>query len=706
MAQYDLPNNKKLNVPDNLDPALREKLAGAIQRQFGVDINETTVLGQAEETLKGIPRGAISLATDAVLGPASLFDIGNDSDFVQGLQQYKDFLNTESSLAADPAYRDKWMTKLGEGLGSFAPFLAAGKLGQVAKARGIGGTGVANPMFAVPAALAVPSGIAQQADRVNSSRGLGEDVGGVAETFAELGGGIVGLSEILPVFNLLKRVPKNALQYSDIRRKLSSALQSGAAEGLQEVSASLAQDLIARGLYSDELPIGDSLFDEFTIGGAVGALADLGVNAMSGRSRGRQYLYDREQQARKNVISLDEENKFQKAEAQGVVEEITDLPDVVKPDIPLPPTIIPGPQLEVIQDAAEKFAVVDLQNTDSPILQQFDTEVEALNFKNKEQTNYERKKLKVNLDNATYSLGMPNSATAYKVGATINDPNTSSINLQTLVNFDSTLSEQQKKLFSKEKIDAGFVGKNTYSVLTNETMYEVAVREFTEQMLEDTGVKINIDEQTRESSTSEMSKEFNKILEETKGVGIYDIYSDKRSKALGAKKGRFNFFIPPSAEDFVGLMYSFLSKGKVGEKQMEFFKENLIKPFGQAMQALNLAQNVTRNLYNDVRKEYKDIHKLLKKESEFKGFTYEDAARVYMWTLAGYDIPGLNRNDVKKLVNIVNNNERLKDYSKKMSSITGTEQGYVPPGENWDAGSILSDMQQESKDIKYLAKKI
>jgi len=244
------------------------------------------------------------------------------------------------------------------------------------------------------------------------------------------------------------------------------------------------------------------------------------------------------------------------------------------------------------------------------------------------------------------------------------------------------------------------IGKNTYSVLTNETMYEVAVREFTEQVLEDTGVKVNIDEQTRESSTSEMSKEFNKILEETKGVGIYDIYSDKRSKALGAKKGRFNFFIPPSAEDFVGLMYSFLSKGKVGEKQMEFFKENLIKPFGQAMQALNLAQNVTRNLYNDVRKEYKDIHKLLKKESEFKGFTYEDAARVYMWTLAGYDIPGLNRNDVKKLVNIVNNNERLKDYSKKMSSITGTEQGYVPPGENWDAGSILSDMQQESKDIK------
>ena len=101
------------------------------------------------------------------------------------------------------------------------------------------------------------------------------------------------------------------------------------------------------------------------------------------------------------------------------------------------------------------------------------------------------------------------------------------------------------------------IGKNTYSVLTNETMYEVAVREFTEQMLEDTGVKVNIEEQTRESSTPQMSKDFNKILEQTKGVGIFDIYSDKRSKAIGAKKGRFSFFIPPSAEDFVGLIYSF-----------------------------------------------------------------------------------------------------------------------------------------------------
>lgn len=244
------------------------------------------------------------------------------------------------------------------------------------------------------------------------------------------------------------------------------------------------------------------------------------------------------------------------------------------------------------------------------------------------------------------------------------------------------------------------IGKNTYSVFTNQTMYEVARSEFAAKMLKDFNVKVEIDENARESTLPDMSKEFNKILEQTKGVGIYEIYSPKRSKALGAKIGRNTFFIPPSAEDFVGLLYSFLDKGKVGEKQMEFFNKTLIKPFGQAMQALNLAQNATRNLYNDVRNQYKDVHKLLKKESTFKGFTNEDAIRVYMWTLAGYDIPGVNKNDIKKLVDIVNKNERMKEYAKKISAITGNPDGYVQPTNNWDAGSILSDLEQESKDFK------
>ena len=45
---------------------------------------------------------------------------------------------------------------------------------------------------------------------------------------------------------------------------------------------------------------------------------------------------------------------------------------------------------------------------------------------------------------------------------------------------------------------------------------------------------------------------------------------------MGQNKGRFNFFIPPSAEDFVGLLYKTLAKGKKGDAQMKFYKENLL----------------------------------------------------------------------------------------------------------------------------------
>ena len=268
MKTVTLPDGKVIKIPDNLDPEKRAELAAAVSRQYdGFSIDETTILGQAKETLKGVPRGALSMVADVPLGVASLFDIGNDSDLVQGLQQYKDFLRTESSLAADPAYADKWMTKFGEGLGSFGPFLGAGAIGKSLLTRGVGsnlGKGITkytrDPMFLAPASIAAPAGIAQQVDRMSMAKEQGEDVGALAEIFAELGGGVIGLSEVAPVFQLLRRVPINAQKYMDIRGALSSAAQSGGVEALQEVTASLSQDLLARGLYSDELPIGESLF--------------------------------------------------------------------------------------------------------------------------------------------------------------------------------------------------------------------------------------------------------------------------------------------------------------------------------------------------------------------------------------------------------------------------------------------------------------
>jgi hypothetical protein len=89
----------------------------------------------------------------------------------------------------------------------------------------------------------------------------------------------------------MKKIPKSALRNKEtkdaILTKLKSAAQSGALEGGQEVFASLAQDLTARGLYSDELPIGESLFDEFTIGGIIGGTADLVLNSLGPKKKSR-----------------------------------------------------------------------------------------------------------------------------------------------------------------------------------------------------------------------------------------------------------------------------------------------------------------------------------------------------------------------------------------------------------------------------------
>ena len=54
------------------------------------------------------------------------------------------------------------------------------------------------------------------------------------------------------------------------------------------------------GIYSDEIPIGESLFDDFTVGGAVGALADLVFSGVMGRKGvGNTYLRGQAEEAKK-----------------------------------------------------------------------------------------------------------------------------------------------------------------------------------------------------------------------------------------------------------------------------------------------------------------------------------------------------------------------------------------------------------------------
>ena len=444
MSTYKAPDDKIYNIPS--DPNERAQFVAAVKEKYGEDLDQTSILGQVGEFVKAIPRGAAGLALDVPTGIVGLFDIGNDSNLYKGLEGLQDKLRQDSILAGDPAYADKFSTKLGEGVGSFGPFLGAGLAGRALTKVPGAAKGLLSPTFTAPAALAVPTGIAAQGDRLQMAREMGEDVSGLAETTAELFGGVIGLTEVLPIANILGKVHKNAPLSA--KEKLVSALQSGAAEGGQEVAASILQDLTARGLYSDELPIGESMFEEFTIGGIIGGAADLVVSSMAGKKAVRDKQMEEEGlRAEEKKEQLILAKKAELAQEQGTLDVVQDTQVVTVPQIPAPKEVAVEPQVEIIETPDNKFSLIDISNPDSPVvLDTKDKQTDASIAKQKLLDTFDVAQLKDTLDNDTYNLGMVNSSTAYEIGQSVLDTKAADVNIQQLINTVPDKSKTEKKL--------------------------------------------------------------------------------------------------------------------------------------------------------------------------------------------------------------------------------------------------------------------
>ena len=184
-----------------------------------------------------------------------------------------------------------------------------------------------------------------------------------------------------------------------------------------------------------------------------------------------------------------------------------------------------------------------------------------------------------------------------------------------------------------------------------------------------------------------ISKEFNDIIQGATGIDTNKIVSEAKGKILGKKKGRFRFFLPPSAEDFAGLLYKLLGKNKEGDTQQAWFKKNLFDPFGIAMREFeSYKQNVT-GIVNQLKKEIKKVPSALKKTNS-TGFTNEVAVRVYLWAKNGYDIKGLTETDKKELIDIVEGDSDLIAFATQMDTVLN---GYPEPQNDWLAGTITTD---------------
>ena len=198
----------------------------------------------------------------------------------------------------------------------------------------------------------------------------------------------------------------------------------------------------------------------------------------------------------------------------------------------------------------------------------------------------------------------------------------------------------------------------------------------------------------------DLDSDFNIILEQTKGVAAEKEFSAAKARQRGLKKGKFKFFVPPSADDFAGLCYSFLGKGKQGEKHHKFFKEKLFDPFSKGIRMLNLAKQTVANDLRNLKKAMPEVKKSLKKEINGTEYNNEQAIRVYIWDKAGEVVPGLTKTDKNKLVKAVEKNPELKAFADAVDLISSKLNGYILPDNDWFAGTISTDLNEASQKAR------
>ena len=211
-------------------------------------------------------------------------------------------------------------------------------------------------------------------------------------------------------------------------------------------------------------------------------------------------------------------------------------------------------------------------------------------------------------------------------------------------------------------------------------------------VLDQLDVKSNV-QIARQLNSKDLSINFNKILEEVKGIGAEKTYSEAKGQLEGRKKGKYKFFGTPGAEDFAGLVtYSFAGKGKKGEGHKKFFEDNLQKPFNRAYNDIHARkQNISAD-YKALRKEFPEVRKRLMDQIPETGYTVDNAVRVYLWSKAGMEVPGLSKADMKILTDYVKKDSKLIAFAENLSKITMLPEGYLKPSKHWLGENLTMDM--------------
>jgi hypothetical protein len=188
------------------------------------------------------------------------------------------------------------------------------------------------------------------------------------------------------------------------------------------------------------------------------------------------------------------------------------------------------------------------------------------------------------------------------------------------------------------------------------------------------------------------SENFNIILEESSGVNRGRVFSYQEAVKMGRNKNWFRLFVPPSAEDFKGLLYRFLGKGRQGDMHMKYFKMKLLDPFAKGIRQWNRYKQAISQDYKALKKSMPDVKKMLNKKVPGTIFTVDSAVRVYLWNKAGFEVPGITPEIQNKLLKYINNNPEVKAFADALGRITRVKEGYSRPNQNWSLETITTDL--------------
>jgi hypothetical protein len=198
-----------------------------------------------------------------------------------------------------------------------------------------------------------------------------------------------------------------------------------------------------------------------------------------------------------------------------------------------------------------------------------------------------------------------------------------------------------------------------------------------------------------------LSRQFNEdILQKTTKVDWAKRFSPVEARVMGKGKGK-KFFIPYSADDFVGLLYATLgTKKQGGNEQMEWYKENLLRPFSRGIQQYEAAKQKALRDWQVLKKEAKkDVPGGLGKKNA-TGLSNQDAVRIYIWATQGMDIPGTEGSPelVQQNLEVVKADEKLKAFADRLMALQ--PEGYPEPSDNWDSGDITTDIVSYINGVK------